>query len=99
MKTKQILRRAATSAALALAAGLLANCAATSHPLARHDLDGDGQISDAEYRQANVRYNLASRERVDEGLRARSVTRHVFNVRDALAGASDAVRILDNFGR
>lgn len=99
MKTKLILRRAALTASLAFVTGALSNCAATNHPLARHDLDGNGVISDAEYRQSNAQYNLASRERVDEALRARSVTRHVWNARDLLAGASDAARIIDNFGR
>lgn len=98
MKAKLMIRRAALSASVALVAGVLSNCAATNHPLARHDLDGDGAISDAEYRQSNAQYNMASRERVDEALRARSVTRHVWNARDLLAGASDAARILDNFG-
>lgn len=99
MKTKMILRRAAATLALMVLAGTFSNCAATSHPLTRHDYDGDGAISDGEYRQANAQYNLSSRERVDEAQRARSVTRHVWNARDLIAGASDAVRILDNFGR
>lgn len=81
------------------AAALLSNCASFAHPLANHDLDGDGQISDAEYRQSNVRYNMASRQRVDEYSRARLMTAHAHNAADFMQGANRTVNLLQNFGR
>jgi len=99
MKTQAILRHAAASTTIALATLLLGNCASVTQPVVKHDLDGDGLLSDGEYRQANAGYNLGMRDRVDEYGRARLVTAHVVNARDALAGASDAANILQNFAR
>ena len=102
MKTNTIirtLRNATTTALIAGAAMTLSNCASTNHALTRHDMDGDGAISHAEYQQGHARYNMAMRERVDENARVRLAVNHVFSARDAIYGASQATNLLRNFGR
>lgn len=79
-----------------LAAGLV-SCATVEHPLTRHDIDGDGVISHAEYQQNNMQYNIASRQRADEYSRARLATAHMDNIGDFIGEARQATYLLRNF--
>jgi hypothetical protein len=89
-----ILRRFAL---LAIPACALASCASVQHPLTRHDMDGDGAISDSEYRQNHMQYNMASRQRADEYSRARLVTAHAENAGDFLGQAHRVANLLGGF--
>lgn len=102
MKTNTIIHNIRKTATLALIAGVamtLSNCASTNHALTNHDMDGDGAISHAEYQQGHARYNMSMRERVDENARVRLAVGHVYSVRDAINGASQATNLLKNFGQ
>lgn len=86
-----------TRLALVILTGSLVSCATVEHPLARHDMDGDGAISDSEYRQNHMQYNMAGRQRVDEYNRARLATAHMDNIGDFIGEASQATYMLRNF--
>lgn len=81
------------------AAGAFSSCAAVDHPLARHDMDGDGYISDSEFRQNRMQYNLAANQRQDEYSRARLATAHMENAGDFVGQADRLVSLVGNFGR
>lgn len=99
MKTQSIKRLVTRILLPALAASTLSNCASFNHPLARHDMDGDGAISDSEYRQANIQYDLANHERADELSRTTLLTAQANNAGNFLAGANQAIYQLKNFGQ
>lgn len=81
------------------AAAFLTSCATFDHPLARHDMDGDGALSHSEYQQNSMQYNMARRQRVDEYDRARQIYRHVANANDILGGTGSIMRNLRYFGQ
>jgi len=84
-------------ALLAIPACALASCASVEHPLTRHDMDGDGAISHAEYQQNHMQYNMAARQRADEYNRARLVTAHADNAADLLNQAHRIGNLLNAF--
>jgi hypothetical protein len=101
MKTNTIIRavrKVTTTALIAGAAMTLSNCASTNHALTRHDMDGDGAISHAEYQQGHARYNMSMRERVDEHARVRLAVNHMDSIGDFIGEASQATYLLRNFG-
>jgi hypothetical protein len=99
MKTKPNPPTLVRTALLALAASGLCSCATFDHPLARHDLDRSGTLSHAEYQQANMGYNVAHRQRVDEYQRASLVTGHLNNANNFLGQAHRSIGLLQGFGR
>lgn len=82
---------------LAILAGGFVSCATVEHPLARHDMDGDGAISHSEYQQNHMQYTMASRQRTDEYNRARLATAHLGNANDFIGQARYATYQLRNF--
>lgn len=82
---------------LAILAGGFVSCATVEHPLARHDMDGDGAISHSEYQQNHMQYNMARRQRIDEYNRARLATAHMDNIGDFIGEARQATNMLRNF--
>ena len=97
MKTKLNMTSITRSTLLAAAACGFVSCASVEHPLTRHDMDGDGAISHAEYQQNHMQYDMASRQRSDEYSRARLATAHMDNVGDFIGEASQATYMLRNF--
>lgn len=98
MKTKRTNSLILRSSMLAIIACAISSCASFEHPLARHDMDGDGAISDPEYRQNHMQYNMASRQRDDEYSRARLMTAHASNAGDFIGQADRITHLLGNFG-
>jgi len=99
MKTKLNITVIIRSTLLAGVACGFVSCATVEHPLTRHDMDGDGAISDSEYRQNHMQYNMADRQRADEYSRARLATAHMDNVGDFIGEASQATYLLRSFGQ
>lgn len=97
MKTKLNMTVIIRSSMLAAAACGFVSCASFEHPLARHDMDGDGAISHSEYQQNHMQYNMASRQRADEYSRARLMTAHAGNANDFISEARQAAYQLRNF--
>lgn len=98
MKTKTTNNLIVRSTLLAAIAAAMSSCASFEHPLARHDMDGDGAISDSEYRQNHMQYNMAGRQRHDEYSRARLMTAHASNAGDFIGQADRITRMIGNFG-
>jgi hypothetical protein len=85
--------------ALLAVAGGFSSCASVQHPLARHDMDGDGAISDSEYRQNGMQYSLAGVQRQDEYQRGRLATAHMSNAADFIGQLDRGLTSLGNLGR
>jgi hypothetical protein len=75
---------------------LLANCASTQNYQVA-DINGDGLISDAEYRQYNMQKNVEDRNVYSEGAKRRNARDTVLDTRDAVWGASSIKNMVENF--
>lgn len=76
----------------------LCSCASmqSAHQVA--DYNGDGVISDAEYKQFQKQKNIEDRNVYSESVKRTNAVNTVRDVRDAAGAASSTVNIFRNFG-
>ena len=78
-------------------AGMLAGCASTMTAQQSADYDGDGYISDAEYKQFQKQKNVEDRAVYSESVKRRNAANTVRDVNDVVWGTRSIVRGVQSF--
>lgn len=79
------------------AAALISSCASTYNAQQLADYNGDGFVSDAEYKQYQKQKNIEDRAVYSESVKRRNVTNTVRDANQAVWGARSLIRGIESF--